>query len=73
MGMVTALGNDVASSWAGIAAGRSGVATIASFDPSRLTVRIAGEVKDLDASHILDRKEIRRTDRYIQFGLVASR
>ena len=73
MGMVTALGNDVASSWAGLAAGRSGVATIASFDPSRLTVRIAGEVKDLDASHILDRKEIRRTDRYIQFGLVASR
>jgi 3-oxoacyl-[acyl-carrier-protein] synthase II len=73
MGMVTALGNDVASSWAGLAAGRSGVATIASFDPSRLTVRIAGEVKDFDASHILDRKEIRRTDRYIQFGLVAAR
>jgi 3-oxoacyl-[acyl-carrier-protein] synthase II len=73
MGMVTALGNDVASSWAGLAAGRSGVTTITSFDPSRLTVRIAGEVKDLDASHILDRKEVRRTDRYIQFGLVASR
>ena len=73
MGMVTALGNDVASSWAGLAAGRSGVARIASFDPSRLTVQIAGEVKDLDASHILDRKEIRRTDRYIQFGLVAAR
>jgi 3-oxoacyl-[acyl-carrier-protein] synthase II len=73
MGMVTALGNDVASSWAGLAAGRSGVTAITSFDPSRLTVRIAGEVKDFDASHILDRKEIRRTDRYIQFGLVASR
>ena len=73
MGMVTALGNDVASAWAALAAGRSGVARIASFDPSRLTVQIAGEVKDLDASHILDRKEIRRTDRYIQFGLVASR
>jgi 3-oxoacyl-[acyl-carrier-protein] synthase II len=73
MGMLTALGNDVASSWAGLAAGRSGVARIASFDPSRLTVQIAGEVKDLDASHILDRKEIRRTDRYIQFGLVAAR
>jgi 3-oxoacyl-[acyl-carrier-protein] synthase II len=73
MGMVSALGNDVASSWAGLAAGRSGVTAITSFDPSRLTVRIAGEVKDFDASHILDRKEIRRTDRYIQFGLVASR
>ncbi len=73
MGLVTALGNDVATAWAALAAGRSGVARIAAFDPSRLTVQIAGEVKDLDAGHILDRKEVRRTDRYIQFGLVASR
>jgi len=73
MGLLTALGNDVASSWAGLVAGRSGVATIASFDPSRLQARIAGEVKDLDASHVLDKKELRRTDRYIQFGLVATR
>ncbi len=73
MGMVTALGNDVPSTWDGLVAGRSGVTAITSFDPSRLTVRIAGEVKDFDASHILDRKEVRRTDRYIQFGLVASR
>jgi 3-oxoacyl-[acyl-carrier-protein] synthase II len=73
MGVVTALGNDVASTWEGLVAGRSGVARITAFDPSRLTVQIAGEVKDFDASHILDRKEVRRTDRYIQFGLVASR
>jgi 3-oxoacyl-[acyl-carrier-protein] synthase II len=73
MGAVTALGNDVATTWAGLVAGRSGVRTIEAWDPSRLTSRIAGEVRDLDASHILDRKEIRRTDRYIQFGLVAAR
>jgi 3-oxoacyl-[acyl-carrier-protein] synthase II len=73
MGMLTALGNDVATTWDGMVAGRSGVATIASFDPSRLAARIAGEVKDLDAGHILDRKEVRRTDRYIQLGLVATR
>ena len=73
MGMLTALGNDVASTWEGMVAGRSGIGTIESFDPSRLQSRIAGEVHDFDASHILDRKEIRRTDRYIQFGLVASR
>jgi 3-oxoacyl-[acyl-carrier-protein] synthase II len=73
MGMLTALGNDVASTWRGMVAGQSGVRTIESFDPSRLSARIAGEVRDLDASHILDRKEVRRTDRYIQFGLVASR
>ena len=54
-------------------AGRTGVRTIESFDPSRLNARIAGEVHDLDASGILDRKELRRTDRYIQFALVAAR
>jgi 3-oxoacyl-[acyl-carrier-protein] synthase II len=73
MGAVTALGNDVASSWEGLVAGRSGVRTIEAFDPSRLTARIAAEVRDFDASHILDRKDLRRTDRYIQFGLVAAR
>jgi 3-oxoacyl-[acyl-carrier-protein] synthase II len=73
MGMLTALGNDVASSWAGLVAGRSGITTIDAFDPSRLTVRIAGQVRDFDASNVLDRKEQRRTDRYIAFGLVAAR
>jgi 3-oxoacyl-[acyl-carrier-protein] synthase II len=73
MGMVTALGNDVASTWAGLVAGKSGVRIIEAFDPSRLTVRIAAEVRDFDASGVLDRKELRRTDRYIQFGLVAAR
>jgi 3-oxoacyl-[acyl-carrier-protein] synthase II len=73
MGMLTALGNDVASTWSGMVSGRSGVAPIEAFDPSRLQARIAGEVKDLDSSGILDRKEQRRTDRYIQLGLVAAR
>lgn len=73
MGMVTALGNDVESTWAGLLAGRSGVAEISAFDPSRLSARIAAEVKDFDASGVLDRKDQRRTDRYIQFGLVAAR
>ncbi len=61
MGAVTALGNDVASTWEGLVAGRSGVRTIEAFDPSRLTSRIAAEVRDFDASHILDRKDLRRT------------
>lgn len=73
MGMVSALGNDVASTWEGLVAGRSGVRTISTFDPSRLTSRMAGEVRDFDSSAVLDRKDQRRTDRYIQFGLVASR
>ena len=73
MGMVTAIGNDVPTTWENLVAGRSGIRTIESFDPSRLNVRIAAEVRDLDASAILDRKELRRTDRYIQLALVAVR
>ena len=73
MGMVTALGNDVATTWEGLVAGRPGIRTIESFDPSRLTSQIAGEVRGFDSSRVLDRKDQRRTDRYIQFGLVAAR
>jgi 3-oxoacyl-[acyl-carrier-protein] synthase II len=73
MGMLTAIGNDVDTTWQGMIAGRSGVARIESFDPSRLSARSAGEVKGFDSSHILDKKDMRRTDRYIQLGLVASR
>lgn len=73
MGSVTPLGNDVASFWARLVAGESGVRTIESFDPSRVTSRVAGEVRDFDASAVLDRKELRRNDRYTQFALVATR
>ncbi len=73
MGCVSALGNDVATTWEGLVAGRSGIRTIEAWDPSRISSRIAGEVRDFDASHVLDRKDLRRTDRYIQFGLVTAR
>ncbi|MFP5343053.1 MAG: beta-ketoacyl-ACP synthase II [Candidatus Limnocylindria bacterium] len=73
MGMVTAVGNDVPTTWANLLAGCSGIGPVTAFDPSRLTARIAGEVKDFDASNVLDRKDQRRTDRYIQLGLVAAR
>ena len=73
MGAVTPLGLDVATTWEGLVAGHSGVAAITQFDPSRLTTRIAGEVKNFDPSPVLDRKEQRRNDRYVQFALVASR
>jgi 3-oxoacyl-[acyl-carrier-protein] synthase II len=73
MGAVSALGNDVASTWDGLLAGRSGVRTIQSFDPSRVDSKIAAEVRDFDPSAVIDRKEMRRMDRYIQFGLVVAR
>ncbi len=73
MGAVTSLGRDVAATWEGMVAGRSGVGLITRFDPSRLSVHIAAEVKDFDSSSVLDRKEQRRNDRYVQFALVATR
>ncbi|MGZ3631177.1 MAG: beta-ketoacyl-ACP synthase II [Candidatus Limnocylindrales bacterium] len=72
-GAVTPLANDAEAFWAALLAGRSGVRTIESFDPARLASRIAGEVRDFDASDVLDRKELRRTDRFTQFALVATR
>ena len=73
LGMVTALGGDVASTWDGLLAGRSGIGPITAFDPSRVASRIAGEVPDFDPSAVLDRKEQRRNDRYTQLALVATR
>ena len=72
-GMLTALGPDVASTWEGLVAGRSGIAAITAFDPARLASRIAGEVPGFDPSGILDRKEQRHTDRFTQLALVAAR
>jgi len=73
MGALSALGNDVASTWAGLLAGRSGVRRIEAFDPERVDSQVAAEVRNFDAAGVLDRKEQRRTDRYIQFGLVVAR
>jgi len=73
MGALTALGPDVASTWDGLVAGRSGIRTIQAFDPSRLASKVAAEVVDFDPGGVIDRKDARRMDRYIQFGLVASR
>ena len=73
MGVVSAVGIGVEATWASLVAGRSGVRMIDSFDPVRVDSKIAASVADFDASHVLDRKELRRSDRYTQFGLVAGR
>ena len=72
-GMLPALGPDVASTWEGLVAGRSGIAAITAFAPARLASRIAGEVPGFDPSGVLDRKEQRHTDRFTQLALVAAR
>src|ERR1035437_5695387 len=72
MGALTSLGNDVQTTWDAMVAGRSGIGPITQFDPSRLTTRIAGEVKNFDCSALLDSKAQRRNDRYTQLGLMAA-
>jgi 3-oxoacyl-[acyl-carrier-protein] synthase II len=72
MGAVTPIGNDVTAYWASLMAGRSGIATITSFDPSRLDARIAGEVKDFQPELVMPKKEVRRHDRYVHLAWVAS-
>ncbi|GAC1324472.1 MAG: beta-ketoacyl-ACP synthase II [Chloroflexota bacterium] len=72
MGCISPLGNDVATTWGGLIEGRSGVGPITLFDPSRLNVRIAGEVKGFEPTLTLDRKEARRMDRFQQMAYAAS-
>lgn len=72
MGAVTALGPDLPTTWKRLVAGESGIRTIASFDPSRLDSRIAGEAREADPARVLDRKSIRRTDRTTQLALLAT-
>jgi len=73
MGVVSALGNDVDSFWSQLVAGQCGIDRIAAFDPSAFDTQIAGEVKRFDpAPAFPSPKEIRRTDRYSQFGVYAA-
>jgi 3-oxoacyl-[acyl-carrier-protein] synthase II len=72
MGAITPLGNDVASYWDGLVAGRSGIDRIASFDPEHLDSKIAGEVRGFVAEAVMPKKEIRRNDRYVHFAWAAS-
>jgi 3-oxoacyl-[acyl-carrier-protein] synthase II len=72
LGLVTPLGLNVEESWAGLLAGRSGAATITKFDPSKLQVRFACEVKGFDPLGYMDRKEAKRYDLFAQFALAAS-
>lgn len=73
MGMVSPLGLDVASTWAGLVAGRSGVGPITLFDSSTVPVHIAGEVKGFDPAQYMNFKEARRMARVSQLAIAAAR
>ncbi len=71
MGAVTALGLSAEETWAGLVAGRSGIAEITQFDASQLPIRIAGEVKGFDVRDYLPFKEARRMARASHLAVAA--
>jgi len=72
LGMVSPLGNNVAETWEGLLAGRSGAAPIRRFDPSNLDVRFGCEVKGFDPLKFVDKKEARRYDQFLQYAIGAA-
>jgi 3-oxoacyl-[acyl-carrier-protein] synthase II len=71
LGIVSPIGGTVPEAWDNALAGKSGIARITRFDPSRLASQIAGEVKGFDVSQYLSPKEARRMDTFIHYGLAA--
>ena len=73
MGAVTDLGHNVPDTWKGLVEGRSGIATIESFEQSDdWTVRFAGEVRDWDITRLIDAREAKRMDRFCHLGMWAA-
>src|SRR6476660_4569330 len=72
MGAVSPLGLDVPTLWQGIREARSGVGLVTLCETEGLDSKIAGEVKGFDAQNYMDRKEVRRNDRFIHFAVAAT-
>ncbi len=72
MGLVTALGIGSDETWQGILAGRNGITGIESFDATEFACRIAGEVKNFDPQQFVDKKDVKKMGRFIQFGIAAA-
>ncbi|HEV2104304.1 MAG TPA: beta-ketoacyl-ACP synthase II [Candidatus Eisenbacteria bacterium] len=71
-GVLSPVGNTVEDSWNSLVAGRSGAGPITRFDASTYETRFACEVKDFSFEGVLDRKDAKRMDRFVQFAVVAS-
>src|SRR5690606_10351301 len=74
LGVVSALGCDAPEFWDRLCAGKSGVGPLKRFDVREFKVRFAGEISTFDATEHIDTspKELKRMDRFVQFGLVAA-
>ncbi len=72
MGIVCPVGNTIATAWENILAGHSGISPITTFDASALPVRFTGAVKNFDVEKYLSRKEARKLDTFIHYGVAAA-
>jgi 3-oxoacyl-[acyl-carrier-protein] synthase II len=73
MGVVTSLGSDLSTFWNNILNGKSGISLIEAFNTTEYTTKIAAEIKDFDPGIYVDKKESRKMDRFVQFGVAASK
>ena len=71
LGLISPVGNSVATAWDNLIAGRTGIATITKFDHSALSVHFAGEVKDFNVEEYVSTKEARHMDTFIHYGIAA--
>lgn len=72
LGAVTPVGLSVAESWENILAGKSGVAPITSFDVTDFPVRFGASVKDFDVETVISRKDAKKMDTFIHYGIAAA-
>lgn len=72
LGIVSPVGNDLKSSWDNILAGKSGAALITDFDTSDQAVKFACTVKDFDAEEYIAKKDLKKMDTFIHYGMAAS-
>jgi 3-oxoacyl-[acyl-carrier-protein] synthase II len=72
VGLLSPLGIGTDQSWRAICEGRNGITRIEQFDTTGFNCRIAGEVKDFDPARFIEKKEIKKMGRFIQFGIAAS-
>ena len=71
LGLISPVGNSVATAWSNVLAGKSGIATITKFDHAPLSVHFAGEVKDFNVEDYVSAKEARHMDHFIHYGIAA--
>lgn len=73
LGVISPIGIGVAAFWDALKAGKNGIERITRFDPTGLASQVAGEVRDFDAAQFIDKKELRRMDRYSHFAVAAAK